>query len=236
MWNTYHTKGITERYLYRFFTLEFLEDFLKTGDVYFPRADRFLDDMECAHISDLTLDEPKNVIEKRKKMYLISCWNLANKESFGLWNQNHGSADDKRIAAIRFKYTDLKDYFKHSMVPIYGFYYKTQFYMGKVRYFNLTGSSKEQLERTRVLYPFLRKDSAFEFEKEFRFVIEYDKVSKEAPLHYRFHLGELYQLNFDIILNPRLTELERIVPMAVIEKFNMEERLKLSDLHNRIKQ
>jgi hypothetical protein len=61
MWNTYHTKYITEAYLYKFLTVECLVDFLKTGKIWFARADTFLDQMECAHIfsTQRVLDQEK---------------------------------------------------------------------------------------------------------------------------------------------------------------------------------
>jgi hypothetical protein len=236
MWKTYHTIDITHKYLYRFFTLHFLEDFLATGDIYFARADRFLDEMECAHIQDLIDPTRTHLVEKRKKMYLMSCWHLANEESFALWNQNHALGLERRVVAVRFKRTDLLRYFKSSMVPHFGFYYKTNFYMGKVSYFPLAGATVQTLEKSRIHYPFFRKDSSFSFESEFRFVIEYDKDCKEAPQEYRFRLGEPSSLEFDLLLNPALPQLERTGILTAIRKYNLENRVKLASLQGWIKQ
>ena len=45
-WETYHTKGIQQKYVYRYLTLEKLIDFLETGELYLTRLDKFEDNLE----------------------------------------------------------------------------------------------------------------------------------------------------------------------------------------------
>lgn len=235
-WTTYHTKEITAKYAYRFLTLNFLIDFLKTGTVYFARADRFLDNMECAHVEDLFHPEREALIESRKRMHLVSCWNLGDTESVAMWNQNHASGDDRRVVAIRFKVKGLMQCFLTSMVPTNNFYFKTEFYMGKVSYFSLAGATLDRLQKSRVLFPMFRKEIAFNFENEFRFVIKYHKDSKEAPMEYRFRLNYPYALDFDIVLSPLLNQEECDEIMKVANEYNLGKRVKLSSLKDWIKQ
>jgi hypothetical protein len=45
-WETYHTKEINQKYVYRYLTLEKLVDFLETGELYLTRLDKFEDNLE----------------------------------------------------------------------------------------------------------------------------------------------------------------------------------------------
>ena len=45
-WDTYHTKEIKEKYLYRYVTIEKLIDFLSTNSIYLSRLDSFEDSFE----------------------------------------------------------------------------------------------------------------------------------------------------------------------------------------------
>lgn len=45
-WDTYHTKDINQKYIYRYITLEKLVDFLKTNCLYLTRLDKFEDNLE----------------------------------------------------------------------------------------------------------------------------------------------------------------------------------------------
>lgn len=80
-WTSYHTKEISESNLFKFLPLSKAELFLKSGEIWFSRADQFGDKLECVNIDDLsegTFDYSK--IEERKRKYLISCWHLADNE------------------------------------------------------------------------------------------------------------------------------------------------------------
>lgn len=236
IWTTYHTEKITAKYLYRFLTLDYLRDFLKTGSIYFARADRFLDNKECAQIDDFLHPDGQALIEARKKMHLVSCWNLGDTESFAMWNQNHSTGEEMRVVALRFKVRYLTQCFLTSMSPTFHFYYLTEFYMGKVSYFPLAGAGPESLQKSKVLYPMFRKDQAFSFENEFRFVIKYHKDSKEAPMEYRFWLNYPYLLDFDILVSPFLNQNQSDEILAVANEFKLGDRVKTSSLKDWIKQ
>ena len=45
-WDTYHTKNISEKYVYRYVTIEKLIDFLVTNSIYLARLDTFEDNFE----------------------------------------------------------------------------------------------------------------------------------------------------------------------------------------------
>lgn len=45
-WKTYHTKGIKQKYIYRYVTIEKLIDFLETNSLFLSRLDKFEDNLE----------------------------------------------------------------------------------------------------------------------------------------------------------------------------------------------
>ena len=65
-WDTHHTKEITEKYVYRYLTIEKLIDFLDTNSIYLARLDTFEDNLENIEPYDinelkfLTLSKPEN--------------------------------------------------------------------------------------------------------------------------------------------------------------------------------
>ncbi|RRJ86671.1 hypothetical protein EG240_16035 [Paenimyroides tangerinum] len=65
-WDTHHTKEITEKYVYRYLTIDKLIDFLDTNSIYLARLDTFEDNLENIEPYDinelkfLTLSKPEN--------------------------------------------------------------------------------------------------------------------------------------------------------------------------------
>lgn len=111
LWKSYHTDHLTEKYLYRFLTLKYVENFLLTNKMWFARADGFKDKMECVHVPELLekkLDLEK--IEKRSRRFLISCWHAANRESLALWDSYASCDDERKKVAIRFIRKNLVHY------------------------------------------------------------------------------------------------------------------------------
>ncbi|MHB8401562.1 MAG: hypothetical protein ACYDCN_06075 [Bacteroidia bacterium] len=77
---------IEEKQLFKFLPFNRLVDFIENKTIWFSRADKFGDKMECVHISDLLKKPDYKEIEARKRKYLISCWHVANKESLAFWD------------------------------------------------------------------------------------------------------------------------------------------------------
>jgi hypothetical protein len=66
-WNTYHTKEIKEKYVYRYLTIEKLVDFLETNSIYLSRLDKFEDNLE--NIEPYDINELKVRSETLSKPY-----------------------------------------------------------------------------------------------------------------------------------------------------------------------
>lgn len=202
-WKSYHTKSITDKNLLRFVTTEHLMQFLQTGSIWFARADQFHDKMESVLISDLKADPPDfEKIERRRKNVLVSCWHRASdRESLALWDTYADQQEKRRTAAIRFNRLELIRLIGDA-TPRNNLYYEYTLHHGAAVYKNMIDVPPDKLDEKRVLYPFFRKEGAFRYEKEYRFVIRSLKIIAEKGKAY--HLGNAKQLPFHILLNPLL--------------------------------
>ena len=204
-YETYHTKDLTEMHLYRFIQKEFLFQFLEKKAIWFSRADGFGDKMECVMLTDLLVEKPDFAeLEARKKKFLISCWHLADNESLALWDAYARSKEQRRVAAIRFKRRDLAMLFYHG-IPMneHQFDWRTRWIQGSVQYKDLTAMRRARdVEKAAVKYTVFRKERAFKYESEYRFVVQLPgPFAKDGFL---FRLPEPLAVKFDVLVNPML--------------------------------
>lgn len=231
MWKSYHTEGINEEHLYRFLCLDHLRQFLENGRIWFSRADFFADKMESVHIGELLKDKPDfPKILTRKRLLLISCWHLADQESLALWDNYTDDDSRRRKVAIRFRYKELRKLVVDKYYPNNSFYIKTKFHYGRVLYRDLVNADAGALNKSAVRLPFFRKERAFEYEKEFRFVIQYHPDSKCAPDGCGYQLGEPRKLDFDILVNPLLKKEEYEAVQQQVKRMGFASNLKPSAL------
>lgn len=228
-WKSYHTKELKDKYLFKFLSLKHLNDFLKTGSIWFSRADVFGDKMECVRIAELKKAKPDfEAIEKRKERFLISCWHRANKESLALWDTYSDTKKKRRIGAIRFNRQELTSIICNAKARNDTFFYKTKWIHGKVLYKNLINASEESLTKNVLKHPSFRKESAFEYENEYRFVIELiQQTSKEG---FAYNIGEPIMLPFHILINPLLNKGEYLRLKQIIINKGFSAKLEDSTL------
>lgn len=231
-YDTYHTTDLTEKYLYRFLPKQFLFEFLDKKAIWFSRADRFGDKMESVMLKDLLAEKPDFVeLTKRKRRFLISCWHLANNESLALWDAYVKSKEDRRVAAIRFRRKDLAKLFKDGIsMNEHGFNYRARWMQGNVQYRNLTTLRKfQEVADATLKYAVFRKEHAFRYESEYRFVLELpEPFSKEGFL---FRLPHPPALKFDVLVNPMLEAGEYKALRAEIDDLGYGACLKDSHLN-----
>jgi hypothetical protein len=203
-WLTYHTKNIKKKYLFKFLSEDHTAKFLNTGDLWFSRADVFGDKMECVRLSDLEKSPiDHNEIDKRKKSTLISCWHLEDKETLALWDTYSKTKRDRRVCAIRFKLSDLNQLIELSRPKLSDTDIKRNVY-GKIVYKDLSASAN--LKKKSVIYSAFRKERAFKYESEYRFVIQLNSQYKDEGLIYS--LGNPTRLPFHILINPLISSEE----------------------------
>lgn len=202
-WRTYNTTDLRSKYLYRFVAKEYLLEFLETRCIWFSRADRFGDKMECVRALELLEEKPDyGRILERKERHLISCWHAADNESLALWDTYVDELSKRRVAAIRFFRSKLAEWMAFSLPHNERFSHPVTYTHGAVRYKNLLTWKPSDFEGLLVKYPAFRKEKAFAYENEYRFVIHLPR--KYHDRGYAYHLLEPPAISFDIILNPLL--------------------------------
>jgi hypothetical protein len=229
MWKPYNSLKHKEKYLFKFLSKKHLVDFIGNNDIWFSRADQFGDKMECVHISDLLLDKPNySEIEKRKRKYLISCWHHADRETLAFWDTHSKNSEERRIVALRFKKDILIQLFRDWFYMNNSFYIKSEFIHGRVRYGDLINPHKDVLINYRIKHPAFRKEGAFGYESEYRFVIKL--VMEHSDLGYKYNLRHLSIKDFDILINPLLSKIEYLNIKQELIDLGVEESIKPSAL------
>jgi len=202
-WKTYNTKQLKEKYLFKFIPFGRLKDFIETGKIWFSRADQFGDKMECVKILDLKstpVDYPQ--INERKRRTLISCWHLADKESVAMWDTYAHKKENRKNIALRFLRPELISSIDDNLRENGEVGIAAYLVHGKVRYKNLINSKSNELSKSKIKYAAFRKESAFSYEREYRFTI---RVSEEfESVGFGYKIGNPDKMKFDILINPLL--------------------------------
>mgnify|MGYP003393024045 CR=1 FL=1 len=256
-WETHHTKTITEKYVYRYLTIEKLVDFLDTNSIYLSRLDTFEDNLENIEPYDinqlkfLILSKPddanseiselswEETIEKSKikfkqiQNYLID---KQKKRFVSCWIlgdvESFGMWDTygKSGFVIRF---DRKYFQKiiHESIKI-----QTEptnkidfLVVGKVFYQNFEKMLIKEKESL-LRFSAFRKHLSFMHESEYRVVGFTNENEDEIGL--RFKLPDIETLDFEIFSNPRLTSFQFQQYKKIIEKYITTKKLKESELKN----
>lgn len=212
--------------LYRFLGRNHLFDFLETGNIWFSRADRFLDKMECASLEDLKRGNTAQIRQKQKK-FLINCWHLASKDSLAMWSTYSSKWDSQRVGAICFNPGTLFQYLETAPVKLETLDAR-RFIMGKVKYKALL--DERNPKNTSVKYVAIRKENAFTYEQEFRFCIHLNYQFPQKGLAYS--LGSPMELEFGIVINPLLPKKEKNIIIGKIKEMAFCERIEKSCLEN----
>jgi len=230
-WNKYRVDNIKKEYLFKFLSEENINRFLDTGDIWFSRADRFGDKMECVRVSDLKRDPvDENKIESRKKRTLISCWHLTDDESLAMWDTYSKTKLERKVCAIRFSVKHLNELIKSTSPDFSAAKLKRNVY-GRIVYRNI--SSFKDLDTKKVKYSAFRKEKAFQYESEYRYVTQLNGEFHAEGLNYK--LGKPSGLSFNILINPLLSKDDYSRLMSKFLNGNHSSKVKESHLVNWVK-
>ncbi|WP_026724930.1 DUF2971 domain-containing protein [Flavobacterium sasangense] len=256
-WETHHTKEITEKYVYRYLTIEKLIDFLDTNSIYLARLDTFEDNLENIEPYDinqlkfLTLSKPDDanpempesfwdeIIEKSKirlqevQNYLIE---KQKKRFVSCWIlsdvESFGMWDTygKSGFVVRFN----REYFQKIIRE--SIHLQTEptnkidlLVVGKVFYQDFEKMLLKEKESL-LRFSAFRKHLSFKHESEYRIVGFTNENENETGL--RFKLPEIESLDFEIFANPRLSSFQFQQYKKIIEKYLKAGKLKESELKN----
>ncbi len=209
-WNSYNIENIKGANLFKFVQEDRLLEFLRTGCLWFSRADKFGDRMECMRLSDVQKDGKINVekLELRKRKHLITCFHENNSESLAFWDTYSESESKRRKYCLVFdRILFVKFVSKHSNSSLMNLNVYRMIH-GKVKYKTLAGQSVEELDNPRMFIKHVafRKERSFSYEREYRFDIQLRNEFLHDGINYE--IGKIDSINFKILINPLLSRRE----------------------------
>jgi len=217
-------------FLWRYIDLHKLIDLGTSLELHFTRADQFSDPFEgvtydliarryMAKKSKMTNPDIGKVIRdnhnrnnelvlknfkteslRKQKSQFLNCWIRSQRESVAMWNlySNHDSV------ALKGKARDIIDYFRTSIKSQPELYPSYFFICGSVKYLKL--NPLDPFENPKLpKYSSFKKDVAFDFEKEFRFLIATPSIDAETnPSNIRFSISRDFIDIIEIICHPEM--------------------------------
>ncbi len=216
--------------LWRYIDLHKLFDLATKSELHFTRTDQFPDPFEGVtykliaqryfaqktnmtnsaidkkirddhnHRNKETLDNYEIESLNKQKTQYINCWIRSERESVAMWNlySNHDSV------AIKAKAQNLIDYFKRNLELQPYYYPKYKFICGSISYLRLNPFDpfqKPELPR----FSSFKKDVAYDFEKEYRFLIATPVSEIEPnPEFFRFKITENFIKLIEIVCHPEM--------------------------------
>lgn len=256
-WETYHTKGIKQKYVYRYMTIEKLVDFLETNSLFLARLDKFEDNLENI--------EPYDINELRLRAQTLSKPAGANPEiTESQWMQIIEN-NRTELRAIQAKLTKQQ---KHRFVScwilgntesfamwdIYGragfaIRFERKYFQklikdsislqpdptnkidllvaGVVQYQNFDEMLFKE-EESLLKYSAFRKHLAFNHETEYRIIGFMKEILNKSGL--KFRLPVIDDMEFDLIANPRLNGFQFQKYRGIISRYSKRHPLRESKL------
>jgi hypothetical protein len=254
-WDTYHTKGITSKYLYRYVSLTKLLHFLRTGSLYFTRMDSFEDGLEGIvpyNITELYANLPPLQDEaSRNKEISEESWIELKERRINILNhiQQDLLEKQKRLYVncwylgdsesigmwdlygkngfmIRFERQAIQDLVKSEIESQSVKYAKDDLIVGGIIRYQDFDKVVWKEEKSLIKYSGFRKHIAFKHEEEYRFIIHKSEIV-EGGIEYK--LGEINDLEFDLFANPKMNSFEFITNNELISRYT-DKKLKDSKL------
>lgn len=255
-WNTYNTRSINSKYLYRYVSLEKLLHFLRTGSLYFSRMDSFEDNLEgiipfeitklIINMLPVTPKEARNQVlsdETYEQIKLSRNQNLMDlqkelhekqkKRFVSCWflgnTESIGMWDlyAKEGFLIRFDREILQNLVESKIKSQNIHHEKTDLLVaGKVKYQDFAKIPSDE-KKSLIKYSGFRKHEAFKHEEEYRFIIH---KSKPNELGLVYNLEEIDSLDFQIFTNPKMSKFTFNTYSDLLKKYTSKHKLKESML------
>ncbi len=216
--------------LWRYVDLHKLIDLSNTQELHFTRTDKFSDPFEgvtykliaeryFAQKSNMTnpaidkkiRDKHNSNNKKTLKNYeaesslkqrtqFINCWIKSQRESVAMWNLY----SNRNSVAIKANARDLIDYFKRNLELQPHFYPKNEFICGSITYLKLNPFDPFE-KKTLPKYSSFKKDVAYDYEKEFRFLIATPTSNADSnPEFFRYNITKNFIELIEIICHPEM--------------------------------
>lgn len=217
-------------FLWRYIDLHKLIDFAINQELHFTRNDQFSDPFEGvtyklikqryfakkSKITNPNIDQSirdehnrrveltlKNYEEEsvlKQKTQFINCWIRSQRESIAMWNLY----SNQNSVAIKIKARDIIDYFKMNLELQPLLYPNYEFICGSVTYLKLNPLDPFE-NKTLPTYSSFKKEFAYDFEKEFRFLIATPTSEAETnPKYLRYKITKNFIELIEIICHPEM--------------------------------
>jgi Protein of unknown function (DUF2971) len=249
-WDTYQTKGITSKYLYRYVSLTKLLHFLRTGSLYFTRMDSFEDGLEGIipyNISELYVNLPELPDEENRNKAIISkeMWEADKERRLNILNaiqhdllekqknlyvncwylgdsESLGMWDlyGKNGFMIRFERQVIQDLVKSEIKSQTVKYESHDLLVGGIIRYQDFDKVPWNEEDSLIKYSGFRKHIAFKHEEEYRFIIHKSEITA-GGIEYK--LGEINDLQFDLFANPKMNPFEFSTNNELISRYTNKE-------------
>jgi hypothetical protein len=139
--------------------------------------------------------------EKSQKAQFASCWFLGNRESMAMWN----IYSKKSGIVIKSKANELICFISKALRVHEDCYPGHMSFAGDIDYLKINPFDPNDLTPTKKI-PGFKKDLAFQFEHEFRFLIGVPYNKKHSYEIIKLDLIEIEDFDFEIITHPLMEE------------------------------
>lgn len=241
-------------FLWRYIDLHKLIDLATKRELHFTRIDKFPDPFEgvtynliaqrhYAQMSNITnpaidksIREQHNSNNKRiladvevdsllkQKTQFINCWIMSQRESMAMWNVY----SNRDSVSIKIRAKDVIDYFKTNLriQPLY--YPEYEFICGSIKYLRLNPFDRLYNEKKSLpKYSSFKKDVAYDFEKEFRFLIATPNPTADSnPEFFRYKISKDFIGLIEIICHPEMESWKFENMKGLCKSLNLPEPIK----------
>ncbi|MCG6191389.1 DUF2971 domain-containing protein [Maribellus maritimus] len=214
-------------FLWRYFDLHKLLNFLQNKQIRFTRMDQFEDTLEGVpfetllritqmsnmptfSLANFILDHKTTTLPQDSKLFgriekilqiqsshYVSCWFSEQRESMAMWNL-YSNSDG---VALKIPFKILKNHLK----PKSEEQNIQDYFCGKVEYQDFRNKSVyPENELSKIKKVSLRKDVSFSHEKEIRFVIKKEKTKDNLELGINSEPLNLEELDIKIVCHPKM--------------------------------
>jgi hypothetical protein len=216
-------------FLWRYFDIHKLLNFIKQKSIRFTRMDQFEDALEGIpfetlerfakinneqklNLASIILEPNRSLLFTNSKIFgridqiihiqsshFVSCWFFEERESMAMWNL-YSNSDG---VALKIPFGKLKDNLKPKIVESN----IEDYFCGKVVYQDFRNQnpySKNGLSKLGKVS--LRKDISFSHEKEVRFIVKTNPKNSESILGIESEKFNLKELDLKVVCHPRMKD------------------------------
>lgn len=231
-----------KHFLWKYIDLHQLIFFLREGSLFFNRLDKYEDPFEGITTSILKNEvkrlKKKESVRKLKawlktegtaemqKNQFVNCWFNYDRESMAMWNL----FSNPDSVAIKIKFSDLMQHLRYSfdelMTDLKG---DAEIIGDRIQYLKLNPFDMEQ-DLRRLAYSALRKDIAFEHEKEYRFLVKIGNKTKLRLSFLKLKLPEFSGMQFEIVTHPKMDDWKRKNIQPLLDIYRLPFKVRHSDI------